>query len=136
MDERGRVPLPPIYRDAFREGVVLSQGHPDPCLRVFTRGAFEAQASEFTADSAMLQRGRDLRRAFFATARHVELDKQNRILIPGPLRQSAGLDREVLVIGTGECLEIWDPKRWEAESDRLMSTLGATMESAVERRNV
>ncbi len=135
MDERGRVPLPPVYRDAFREGVVLSQGHPDRCLRVYTRGAFEAQASEFTADSAMLQRGRDLRRAFFASARSAELDKQNRILIPPPLRQWARLDRQVLVIGAGECLEIWDPAAWEAESERLTSTLAATMEASVERRS-
>ena len=136
MDERGRVPLPPIYRDAFREGVVLSQGHPDPCLRVYTRGAFETQASEFTADSAMLRRGRDLRRAFFSSARHGELDKQNRILIPPPLRQWAGLERQVLVIGAGECLEIWEPSRWEAESERLMSNIASTMEASSERRNV
>jgi MraZ protein len=135
MDERGRVPLPPVYRDAFREGLVLSQGHPDSCLRVYTRSAFDEQASEYTADSTMVQRGRDLRRAFFSSARDVELDKQNRILIPHPLREYAGLERQVLVLGTGECLEIWDPSRWEAESARLMSTLASTMEST-ERRHL
>ena len=136
MDERGRVPLPPVYRDAFREGIVLSQGHPDPCLRVYTKTAFDEQASEFTSDSTMSQRGRDLRRAFFASARHVELDNQNRILIPPPLRQWAGLERQVLVIGSWECLEIWEPARWETESERLMSSLTATMESASERQNL
>ncbi len=136
MDERGRVPLPPVYRDAFREGIVLSQGHPDPCLRVYTKTAFDEQASEFTSDSTMSQRGRDLRRAFFASARHVELDNQNRILIPPPLRQWAGLERQVLVIGSWECLEIWEPARWEAETERLMSSLTATMESASERQNL
>jgi MraZ protein len=134
MDERGRVPLPPVYRDAFREGIVLSQGHPDRCLRVYTRGAFDAQAVEVTADSLMLKQGRDLRRAFFASARNVELDKQNRILIPTPLRQWAGLDRQVLVVGTGECLEIWDPTRWKDESEQLLASLAATMESSIERR--
>jgi MraZ protein len=129
------VPLPPVYRDAFREGLVLSQGHPDSCLRVYTRSAFDEQASEYTADSTMVQRGRDLRRAFFSSARDVELDKQNRILIPHPLREYAGLERQVLVLGTGECLEIWDPSRWEAESARLMSTLASTMEST-ERRHL
>ena len=134
MDERGRVPLPPVYRDAFREGLVLSQGHPDSCLRIHTRSAFDALASEFTADSTMLKRGRDLRRAFFASARDADLDKQNRILIPQPLREYAGLDRQVTVIGAGECLEIWDPVRWEAESGRIMSTLASTMESSTDRR--
>jgi MraZ protein len=136
MDERGRVPLPPVYRDAFREGLVLSLGHPDRCLRVYTRTAFDEQADEFTADSTMSQRGRDLRRAFFASARHVELDNQNRILIPPPLRQSAGLEKQVLVIGNGECLEIWEPSLWEQESQRLMSSLATTLESASERQKL
>jgi MraZ protein len=136
MDERGRVPLPPVYRDAFREGLVLSQGHPDSCLRVYTRSAFDEQASEFTADSTMLQRGRVLRRAFFSAARDAELDKQNRLLIPGPLREFAGLEKQVLVIGAGDYLEIWEPSRWEAESERIMSTLASTMESSTERRQL
>lgn len=136
MDERGRVPLPPVYRDAFREGVMLSQGTPDPCLRVYTWTAFESLASEYSADSPMVQRGRDLRRVFFPAARHQELDKQNRILIPPPMRLYAGLERQVLVIGAGESLEIWEPARWEAESERLMSTIAATMEAASERRNL
>ena len=41
MDERGRLPLPPRYRDAFRDGIVLSQGSPDSCLRVYTEAAFD-----------------------------------------------------------------------------------------------
>lgn len=136
MDERGRIPLPPIYRDAFREGIVLSQGHPDPCLRVYTRSAFDALSAEYTAESAMTQRGRDLRRAFFGATRHADLDAQNRVLIPGPLRQYAGLERQILVVGVGEYLEVWDPGRWDEEQSRIMSTIGATMEASTERRRL
>ncbi len=134
MDERGRVPLPPVYRDAFREGLVLSQGLPDQCLRVYTRQAFDKLAQEVLEDSTLTQGGRDLRRGFFGTARHAELDKQNRVLIPPPLRQVAGLEKQVQVVGNGEYLEIWAVEGWEAESARLMSSIGSTMESASERR--
>ena len=136
MDERGRIPLPPIYRDVFREGIVLSQGHPDACLRVYTRSAFEQQASEYTAESALTQRGRDLRRAFFGATRHADLDAQNRVLIPGQLRQYAGLEKQILVIGVGEYLEVWDPERWEEEQSRIMSTIAATMEASTERQRL
>jgi transcriptional regulator MraZ len=129
MDERGRVPLPPRYRDAFRDGVVLSQGSPDRCLRLFTPEAFERQASELTQESAWRRRGRDARKAFFSRSHPVELDKQNRILIPAGLRSYAGLSGTVLLIGAGEYLEIWSPDAYEAEMSRVDEQLDVTFES-------
>jgi MraZ protein len=129
MDERGRVPLPPRYRDAFRGGIVLSQGSPDRCLRVFTQEAFDEQASEYTAESAMHRRGRDLRKAFFSRSHPAELDKQNRILIPGALREYAGLSNKVLVVGAGEWLEIWSPEHFSEEMSRVDGQLESTLES-------
>lgn len=133
MDERGRVPLPPVYRDAFEAGVVLSQGRPDPCLRLLTVESYQRISDEHTADSPMLNRGRVLRRAFFPNVRVIEVDRQHRILIPAGMREYAGLKRQVLLMGMGDSLEIWDPETWEAEDERVMSHLEATMEST-ERR--
>lgn len=129
MDERGRVPLPPRYRDAFRDGIVLSQGSPDRCLRVYTVEAFEHQASEITAESAMRRKGRDLRKALFSRSHEAELDKQNRVLIPSSLREYADLSGKVLVIGAGEWLEIWSPDAYEAEMARVDGQLESTLES-------
>ncbi len=133
MDERGRLPLPPRYREAFRDGIVLSQGSPDKCLRVYTEAAFTALASEYTAESPLHRVGRDLRAVFFSRSVHAELDKQNRILIPGPLREYAGLSAKVLVVGAGEYLEIWSPASYETEMARVDSQL-ATMLESVEPR--
>ena len=129
MDERGRLPLPPRYRDAFRDGIVLSQGSPDKCLRLYTDAAFTALASEYTAESAMRRAGRDLRSVFFSRSIHSELDKQNRILIPGPLREYAGLSAKVLVVGAGEYLEIWSPASYDEQVARVDAELAATLES-------
>ena len=128
MDERGRIPLPPRYRDAFRDGIVLSQGSPDPCIKAFTLDAFMLQASSYTRLPRMAQRGRDLRRSFFARTQTVEVDKQSRVLIPQNLRDYAGLSSKVLVIGAGESLEIWDPARFETEMARIDERLADTME--------
>ena len=114
MDDRGRVPIPPRYRDLFARGAMLNQG-PDPCLRLFTAESFEQQAELHTREPALERAGRMTRHAFFANSFSVELDRQGRILIPGPLRAYAGLEGNVVVAGAGEWLEIWNPKAFGAE---------------------
>jgi MraZ protein len=113
MDDRGRVPLPPRYRDAFAHGAMLNQG-PDPCLRLFTADNFDQQAQLYTREDATEEPARQIRRSFFANCFSVELDKQGRILIPAPLRAYARLDANVLISGAGEWLEIWNPDDFEA----------------------
>jgi MraZ protein len=135
MDERGRLPLPPRYRDAFRDGIVLSQGSPDACLRLYTAEAFEALAAQYTAETALHQRGRDLRAAFFGRSLHVELDKQHRILIPSHLRAYAGLSAKVLVVGAGDYLEIWSPPTYEEKMAWIDAQLPTLLESVQPRDN-
>lgn len=114
MDGRGRVPVPPRYRDLLARGAVLNQG-PDPCLRLFTAESFEQQAELYTSGPAIERAGRMTRHAFFANSFSVELDRQGRILIPGLLRAYARLEGSVLVAGAGEWLEIWNPEEFDAE---------------------
>ena len=114
MDERGRVPVPPRYRELFARGAVLNQG-PDPCLRLFTAESFEQQAELYTSEPAIERGGRMTRHAFFANSFSVELDRQGRMLIPGPLREHARLEGSVVVAGAGEWLEIWNPEQFESE---------------------
>ena len=114
MDDRGRVPIPPRYRDLFTSGAMLNQG-PDPCLRLFTAESFSQQAALYTRAPAIERAGRMTRHAFFANSFSVELDRQGRILIPGPLRAYAKLDGSVIVSGAGEWLELWNPEAFEAE---------------------
>jgi MraZ protein len=134
MDERGRVPLPPDYRDAFRNGVVLSQGSPDPCLRVYTTTAFDEQASEWTGESAMHEKGFDVRLATFSRTRIVELDKQNRILIPAQMREHAGITNRVVVACAGEFMTIWSPEGYAARMAQIDAGLRSTMESVAPQR--
>ena len=114
MDDRGRVPIPPRYRDLFARGAMLNQG-PDPCLRLFTAESFEQQAELHTREPALERAGRMTRHAFFANSFSVELDRQGRILIPGPLRSYARLEGNVIIAGAGEWLEVWNPGQFETE---------------------
>lgn len=129
LDARGRVPVPPRYRDALARGAVISQGSPDQCLRLYTAESFEEQAALYTSEPATRRVGRVARHAFFTRSFGVELDRQGRILIPAPLRTFAGLESNVIVVGAGEWLEVWDPERFEAEMTVVDDELEKTFES-------
>ncbi len=98
------MPLPPRYRDAFHEGILLSQS-PDRCLRISTPRSFDVQADDYIAEPPIHRKGRVLRRVLFGRTYVVELDKQNRILVPQQLRDYAGLSGKVLLVGAGETIE-------------------------------
>jgi len=128
MDDRGRVAIPARYRHLFTEGAVLALG-PEGCLEVYTLAGYEAMMSLMTAEPATHLKGRRLRRGFSARSWDAELDRQGRILIPAPLREAAQLNGSVVISGRHECLEIWNPQRWQQELAAVAQAYGPEMES-------
>jgi MraZ protein len=118
LDDRGRVAIPAKYRDQFPNNLAVITPSPEGCLRVFPEVAFQKMSEELASTPATTVEGRRLRRMFDATAFDAELDRQGRILISARLRQHAGLDGTVVVAGNRECLEIWEPGRWERELEQ------------------
>ncbi|HEX9776259.1 MAG TPA: division/cell wall cluster transcriptional repressor MraZ [Actinomycetota bacterium] len=112
LDAKGRVILPSKFRTRLAEGCVLTRGQ-ETCLAVYTRDAFQARAERLTRAKLSNQRARNIARQFFAGAHEEEPDKQGRVVVPEPLRRYAGLDKDVVVIGAGNWLEIWDTATWE-----------------------
>ena len=108
MDERGRIPMPPRFREALMQGIILTQGTPDHCIRAYPLDAFEQQAALYTESPVTTRSGRVARRAFFSGAYQAELDRQGRVLIPPVLREFAGLEGQVVIVGIGEGMEIWN----------------------------
>jgi MraZ protein len=127
IDDRGRVPLPPRYRDDFRDGVVLVQGR-ERCVEVYTIKDYEEEARLYTSEASSTLRGRRLRRGFFARSYDGELDRQGRLLVPQPLRQAAALNGQVVICGRGECLEIWSAEQWAAEMEAVNSEFDEALE--------
>jgi MraZ protein len=129
MDERGRVPMPPRFREALMQGIILTQGAPDRCIRAYPSDGFESQAALYLSDPVTTRTGRVSRRAFFSGAYTAELDRQGRVLIPPVLRQWAGLEGQVVVVGTGEGIEIWNSADFatvlQAEEAEFRQTLGS-----------
>ncbi len=112
LDDKGRLILPAKFRDELAGGLVITKGQ-ERCLYVFPMAEFEQIASQLRAAPMTNKAARAYGRVFFASA-HDELpDKQGRVVIPAHLRQYAGLDRELVVIGASNRVEIWDTAAWE-----------------------
>lgn len=114
LDNRGRIPVPARYRASFGSRATLVQSQ-DGCVELYTVEAYE-KASEFViAQQPTRKKARRMRRRFFGHSYDVDLDRQGRILLPPKLREHGDLQGPVVVIGSGECLELWNPERYRIE---------------------
>ena len=114
LDEKGRVPVPPKFRGALREGVVLTPGL-EKCIIAYPLPEWKKVADTLTAGAVSPAKLRRLNRAIFATAFSVDIDNQGRIALPIPLRQHAGIEDEVVIAGDNNYFELWNHEQWETE---------------------
>ncbi|MBA2468945.1 MAG: division/cell wall cluster transcriptional repressor MraZ [Chloroflexia bacterium] len=118
LDTKGRLAIPARFRDELADGLVLTRGF-DKCIALYSLAAWETLAGRINELSIADANVRQFRRMVFSEAVDVQLDSQGRILVPAPLRDFAGIEREVVVIGVHSSLEIWSPDRWSTTSDVL-----------------
>ncbi len=116
IDGKGRVSIPAKVRDDLGESFFLTKG-PDRCLFVYTAEEWQRLCVKGKKLSFTNSSSRAFSRLFFSGAMEVEMDKMGRILLPTHLREYASLLKEVIIIGVGSRLEIWDKSAWAAYSD-------------------
>jgi MraZ protein len=132
LDDKNRLTLPARFRQAFAGGVVVTRGM-DSCLAVYTREAWDdLVGARLAALDPFSREARQMSRFLFAGAIEAELDKQGRVGLPQALLQHARLDREVVVVGVRDHVEIWDRAAWreqlkevEASAELLAERLAA-----------
>ncbi len=115
IDAKGRLIVPAKFREQLGEAFVITNGN-DGCLNIYTNEDWEA----FLEKLSLLPNNRDKReivRAFVSKANTVEVDKQGRILVPPALREHAGLEKDVVLAGAIDKIEVWDKDRWDAQAD-------------------
>jgi len=115
LDEKGRLVLPSVFRHHLADRGFLSQW--DECLGLWTPEGFAAVAERLTARVRSGEASQFALRAFAANAHEVKPDSQGRVVIPERLRKFAGLEREVVVIGALDRIEIWDATKWRQVAD-------------------
>lgn len=121
LDAKGRISVPVRHRDplvAACDGQLTLTRHPDGYLLIYPRPTWETVQSELMALKAASD---GWRRIFLGSAVDVEIDSASRVLVPPELREAAGLNKDVLLIGTGRRLELWDKARHDAVEARVVA---------------
>jgi MraZ protein len=135
IDDKNRLTLPAKFREELAEGVVVTRGM-DGCLYAYPRGDWmERFQSRVGGLDPLSREGRKLQRHFFSGAAEAEVDKQGRIMIPAPLLRYAGLQRDVVVAGVHDHLEIWDRETWRRELNEVEGSAEHVAERLATQRN-
>jgi MraZ protein len=121
VDAKGRVIIPSKFREGLGERFILTKGL-DNCLFAYSLEEWSNLEAKLKSLPFTDKDVRAFVRFFFAGAAEAEVDKQGRILIPQNLREYAGLEKDVYIIGVSTRVEVWDKSKWESYSgDENMS---------------
>ncbi len=130
LDEKGRIILPAKFWDEFASGVVLTRGQ-ERCIYVFSTREFESQLEKIREAPLTKKGARDYLRLFLSGASSEIPDKQRRVTVPPMLREYAGLDRDLTVIGAGHRAEIWSTEAWNAYYAQHEESFASTEEEVI-----
>mgnify|MGYP001027409207 CR=1 FL=1 len=112
-DNKGRVFVPSNFREELRGGIVLSKGFDEKCLFLFSREGWQALQGRIMSVPIAKKNLQVFSRWFFSSAREAEVDLQGRIKIPQELSDHAGLDKDIVLIGVSDRIELWAKEKWE-----------------------
>ena len=118
IDAKGRLFIPAKLREKLGSSFIITKGL-DGCLFVYSAEAWDVLEEKI--NQLPMSRSRNLQRFFFSSAADCAPDSQGRVLIPQNLREYAGLQKEVTVIGVSGRVEIWDKRRWQEYNGELTS---------------
>lgn len=110
VDDKGRVNIPFRMRQELPQELILTAGL-DKCLALYPHAEWERIAENLSqVVSGAQERGRYHLRRFYRNAVECTLDNQGRLMIPAPLREVSGIDREAVVAGMNTRIELWSPE--------------------------
>jgi MraZ protein len=126
LDAKHRLTVPAKFRAALAAGVVLAASPETTAaaprsIAIWTAESYEAYAAAALQGlSPLSPEARDMKRFFFNYSQDTELDSANRVMIPPMLLEYAGLDKDVVVTGSGECLEVFDRSKYTGYSEDVL----------------
>lgn len=131
IDSKGRLIIPARLREGLGEKFIVTKGL-DGCLFAYPPQEWSALEQKMRSLPFTRADARAFVRFFFAGATECEIDRQGRVLIPANLREYAGLEKEVVVIGVSSRVEIWSQERWERYNAETASSVEEIAEKIVD----
>jgi MraZ protein len=121
LDDKGRLTIPSRFREELANGKAYVMQGFDQNLMVLPEEIFHNLSKKVSRLTVTDQETRALRRLFFSATEEVEIDRSGRMLISQVLRQHAGLEVNVVVVGSGDYFELWAPDAWEVQNQELLN---------------
>lgn len=124
VDAKGRMAMPAKYRDRLQEccsGRLVLTVDLDRCLLLFPEPDWEQFERKLMRLPTLNPRARRLQRLLLGHAAECELDGNSRILLPALLREYAGLDKKVMLVGQGAKFELWDEQTWNEKRETWLA---------------
>ena len=129
LDAKNRLNVPAKFRAAFSSGVVLAKGL-EPCVAVWAPDTFESWTESFLSNlNPVSPERRKLTRYFAGSSFDAELDSAGRVTLNQALLEHAGIQKEVVIVGNLDHIEIWDRDRWGDDQQALNAEVAGIAES-------
>jgi MraZ protein len=124
LDAKGRMVMPAKYRDRLLGGcsgqLVITVDRA-PCLLLYPLPEWEEVEKKLAGLSSTNAKARRLKRFLMGNAEDCEMDGQGRVLLPAQLREFAGLNKQVVLVGQGNKFELWDEPRWNEQNEAWLA---------------
>ena len=129
LDAKNRLNVPAKFRAAFSSGVVLAKGL-EPCVTVWAPDTFERWTESFLSNlNPVSPERRKLTRYFAGSSFDAELDSAGRVTLNQALLEHSGIQKEVVIVGNLDHIEIWDRDRWGDDQQALNAEVAGIAES-------
>jgi MraZ protein len=128
IDRKGRLIMPAKFREELGDKVIVNRGL-DGCLYVYTMAQWEIVYQKLSGLPSTNKDARNFQRMMLAKASECELDGQGRILIPATLIKLAQLEKECIIVGVANHLEVWAKEKWEKVEEEQEDNFESTAES-------
>ncbi|MFD2612799.1 division/cell wall cluster transcriptional repressor MraZ [Paenibacillus gansuensis] len=131
IDDKGRMIIPAKFRDALGTNFVVTRGL-DNCLFVYPMEEWKVLETKLKALPLMKSDARAFTRFFFSGATECELDKQGRVNLPNTLREHGKLEKDCVVLGVSNRVEIWSKEVWEGYFSQSETSFNEIAEKLVD----
>lgn len=123
LDSKGRTVLPARFRGELGNSVVATIGF-DRCIALYSNSQWEAFMEKVKELPSFKKKTREFRRVLLSMAVEQEIDGAGRILLPAILREYAGAEQDITIIGQEDHVEIWDTKKLDEDRNALLPEFG------------
>ena len=114
IDSKFRLIVPARFREELRGKCIIAKSL-DKCLTIYTIEEWKKFVDKLDQLPTSNPASRRVRRHFHSSAAECDIDKQGRLTIPQELREYAGIQKELITVGSNRTIEVWSKEQWDAE---------------------